>query len=794
MKKLSLITLFCCLNLILYAKNTNDLNKISNILISSTLNEPDSEVNLVRQADDIEFINKNTSYTEGTRDFTFEFNYSASVQREIFAEIRSPQGDWLGGRAVTVNAGSGSTTVTITLNTPPAIGNDYTVNTHIRPVGTDWMSLIKADPGTMNIIPGTGNTTSITIDYKTQRFIGAVSDLSRNKYLRPHFSLPAGDPDLINFLNTYNLDPNFTSSRNFWSPLAKVVNGNVPGNVNDIYNGVRNVATNFVATGHPRWFFSNGNLDYSTTNTTQYSLDVANYVAKSYKDEWDNVPEYFEPMNEPFIHASDFHPGNDGPKNDIIITKMCEAYRDMGRAIHNTPELRNMKIIGFSSAWPEFERFNFGIWKKQKKFMDIAGEDMDGFSVHPYDGSGLNNEGGRRSGSNLEAILDMVENYSYEKFNVVKPMFITEYGRLVQNQPGWSPGNGVSNYHPIENSQAVRSQIHMVMSFMERGDDVMMGIPFTTGKADPNAQYARAGLFIRQNNGSYELTPRKFFFEIWKDVKGKRVNTISTGLESIQIKRVKVPVNSPATLEISSPNNAPDTIDIAYGETVVLSYSFNAPIDFDNSISGEKYYAGSTLRPIQTNQALSYVLNNVDIGTSGYGTAVLRLSIGRAKWKTRNPIIVVNGTNVQINRDVIRGYDQSTRNDFFGTLEIPVPFELIRSGANTISASFSDDGGHVSSVILQVQTYEKPPVTLSSDDTVFNKSFRIYPNPASEAIFISGLKVNRSFSIIDLTGKRLKKIKILGNQKKEIDISDLSDGLYFIMDQKSGSVNKFIKK
>ena len=78
---------------------------------------------------------------------------------------------------------------------------------------------------------------------------------------------------------------------------------------------------------------------------------------------------------------------------------------------------------------------HFQLWKSRyKKFIDIAGRDIDFYTVHLYDGSGVNNKVGRRSGANSEAILDIIEAYSYKALGEVKPYAITEYGRLVPDQ------------------------------------------------------------------------------------------------------------------------------------------------------------------------------------------------------------------------------------------------------------------------------------------------------------------------------------------------------------------------
>jgi len=399
-----------------------------------------------------------------------------------------------------------------------------------------------------------------------------------------------------------------------------------------------------------------------------------------------------------------------------------------------------MKVMGFASAFPEFESNDFRHWNSNYKKFNIAGRDVDVFSLHLYDGRGVNNSGGRRSGSNSEAILDMVETYSNIKFGRVKPIAITEYGRLVSDQPGFP---GVSNYNPVENSQAVRSQIHMVMNFMERANDIELAIPFTVYGPDTSKKFSKSSILTRNSAGNIVLTPRKFFYEMLKDLRGRRVQINSTnidvqtqafvdgkklyvvlnnlndnrqtvnlnlmntnGLQNVAIKRLRVLINGQPQLTRTVQNTAPRSLSLQYGETVVLTYNFNNNITFGNKIYSKKYYSSQYLKPIRANTNNSFSFNNVNGGGTGFAT--VRLSVGRNLGASLRPTIQVNGNNVSISGDIIRGYNQNSRRRFFGTLEIPVPMRFINSGNNTVKVKFSDNGGHISSVILQVQKHQTP--------------------------------------------------------------------------------------
>jgi PKD repeat protein len=87
-----------------------------------------------------------------------------------------------------------------------------------------------------------------------------------------------------------------------------------------------------------------------------------------------------------------------------------------------------------------------------------------------------------------------------------------------------------------------------------------------------------------------------------------------------------------------------------------------------------------------------------------------------------------------------------------------------------------------------------PPILTAIDNQENLKSeVNIYPNPASNTITITNSKIKLSqINIIDVTGKSIKTIT---KNKNAIDISDLSNGIYFIqiISDKEIITKKFIK-
>ena len=77
------------------------------------------------------------------------------------------------------------------------------------------------------------------------------------------------------------------------------------------------------------------------------------------------------------------------------------------------------------------------------------------------------------------------------------------------------------------------------------------------------------------------------------------------------------------------------------------------------------------------------------------------MSIGREHDLSKTPEVLVNGEKVEVPSNW-KGYDQANRKKFFGAIEIPIPMNFIMKN-NTIKISFPDAGGHLSSLILDVE-------------------------------------------------------------------------------------------
>ena len=648
-------------------------------------------------------------------------------------------------------------------------------------------------------------TTNIDIYPKVKRMIGEISTLDRSKYFNIHSNANDVEADLYSNYNIRQV------GRQFWSPgSAALQSTGAVGIYPDPLTGdteMREVRK-YVATDHPYKVYAQG-LD---------PIPFADWVVEYFKNHVDTYlrPEYYEPMNEPFVHARDFYdePDWDPVAEATVKLEMAQFFKHVGQKIHAAPELANMKVIGYSAAYPTFEKNDFSIWdQNMKMFMDEAGADMDGFSTHLYDGVNLIGQDTRRSGSNMEAILDLIETYSYVKWGIIKPHAITEFGGIENGE-----------YNDIMNVQSIRSQNSILFGLLERTDRMEIAIPFTTGKStwhiteENNYMPYKAVLYKPIPIGvpldevtGWEYTERIHFYDLWKDVSGDRIlirtdnmdvlvqgfldgNKLHIALNNLDDFDLPINLNlngnlpniSQLTIKslIIHPDADPDytiqtstellkTYGLKKNETAVLEYTFSEPITFDNLIQSKRYYSTTYLQAIQANNPINYNFNNVDlVGNSGY--AMLAMSIGRKHDRSKSPTVIVNGISIPVPSNW-KGYNQIDRDDFFGTIEIPVPLNIIQEN-NSVSITFEDSNGHLSSLVLNVESYDSSLLGINTSEVTTQK-MKLYPNPTAAQLNIVNAKMDSVISIYSITGVRVFISKYDG---LPINLDQLDNGLYFV--------------
>ncbi len=526
---------------------------------------------------------------------------------------------------------------------------------------------------------------NVSVDLQKQRFLDNVSNLDRTKYFNNHDAKE--DPDFPTFYK----DNNVGFGRQFWGPFAFFGKGNFTTTL-PTSDGIVRPVSRIVATFNPTNIWS----------ATYDPADATNTAIRYWVDETDasGRAEYWEPFNEPFIKANNFT-DESGLTNEEVVTKMCEWFREMARAVHNTPELARMKVIGFGSAFPSYARRDFNeTWKNHmKKFIDIAGADMDAISVHPYDGVNQVGQPNGRSGSNSEAILDLIESYTNQKFGTPKKLAITEYG-VIESDAAFPPGPAPSYYNEARSAVSISGLNNMLFNFLERQDNIEICLPFVTGRADffYNSGFDADGgdgtprpytpaitrpteLFTTApyRNNEYVLSYKANFYRFWKDIKGDRAKITSDDLD-VQVqafvdgnttyialnnlddadKTVNLSFitggsgitnvntssliingqNSPIYNEGTDSGSLPSTVSLATGETKLLKITYDSPVQFTSSIVRKKYYGTSAQA---TTDKAPTVLVNANVANTFTINDVVKASNGDATLRLSVGIPLTTG-------------------------------------------------------------------------------------------------------------------------------------------------------
>ncbi len=672
---------------------------------------------------------------------------------------------------------------------------------------------------------------TVTIDLNTKQFIGDSSNLQRDKYFNIHST--AGDPGAANIDRLYiRNELNASYGRQFFSPFGAIRGRtNYPTTEQTMAGGAAEIerrqsaisypflSSRTVVTDHPFNVMGEGN---DPITGAQYAAD---YFEFNYAD--GKQPKFYEPMNEPFVHAQDFVDGPfNGPQGQIVKERMADWFSEIGQAFDE----RNIdtKIIGYSSAFPSFELRGFDNFdKNQKMFMDRAGPYIDAYSTHLYDGINIEGQSTQRSGSNAEAILDLIETYSYAISSDVLPHAITEYGGITTGYP--------VEYSDEKSAQDLRSINHILFSLLERDDRILTSIPFITGISafafDENFNPYNPAVFrpdpekiVSGKVLDYLPTEKAKFYQLWSDVKGYRVKvqdddpdvavqafvdgnrlfvalnnfeeeakTVAINfvenqntLVSVKKKSLDTPVEGVATLSEGFLEQAPSQMTLNAHETVILEYQYSNVLQTNQSARIDTYYSDVHLQPISSASSIDFTFTDVELeqrsisfadvyaantiydqsvvdtinvreirrltntlrslersfarikarypdswqsspqyrallarvgrsaasqkalqmhyGENGYNDsedyATLRMSIAREHNLTKQAVVRVNGHAFAVPDDW-KGYDQITRDEFFGAIDIPIPAKYLKQN-NTVAIEFPDSGGHLSSLILEV--------------------------------------------------------------------------------------------
>ncbi|ADE53396.1 beta-agarase [Coraliomargarita akajimensis] len=599
---------------------------------------------------------------------------------------------------------------------------------------------------------GAAEPVEVQLSPEVLRNIGGVTRFDRDQFITVHESYGSKDmtDDELTFMETvldarYGRDGGFLSWQASETPAdpnnpdmpdveaikrnAKAYQKTLAGRQRELSAKMRDV----VICTHPELMHATEQNQFVEWGPRTYE-GVAEFTAQFMKHFFSDSerPMYLEVFNEPFVKIKKI----DGAS----VQTMSEQHNVVAKRVKEL--CPDVLVGGYAAAWIELEHDNFGHWDRwQKEFMDIAGENMDFFSYHLYDGVNVEGNPRDRTGSNSEAIMDMIDTYSHLQFGVAKPLMITEYGKIPE-------GNmGMMDYSAERSAGMLYSINGQHMTFMDHPDRFLKTIPFILGKAMWTYELKGAGepgqanpfLIWRKNaKGEFVTTDLTLFYEFWKGVEGEwRVATSSnpdvrvqflvehkklhvifanlahevqaielSGLEAVRAATIKLRELSTHTdhpmVGERSMDKIPTQLTLQPGMGAMLIIDMELPARAKTQVQEYRCYATDYLKAIQAEEAIHFRFNDVP---TGKGSAVLRVSPGRELGKAVLPTsITFNGRELDIPSNWA-GDDQAGRSAFFGMIEFVVPMELVTS-SNEVEIIYPDSGGKIACAVLQVNRIE----------------------------------------------------------------------------------------
>lgn len=678
----------------------------------------------------------------------------------------------------------------------------------------------------------------VYVNFDLKHTVGGVSTFEREKWITVHASNYEGSWDgqldkknyLLNDLDAYMIRETGLVTDNVSRHTAEAIRNSVGPRWKAQYASKTSI--------HP--FEAKQDLIIANQHRIYEELD-ANTTAErvaAFLDSFTGTggvngmpkPKYFEILNEPLFPFVDFPAPGKSPEPIINI---FNYHKDV--AIKMKELSPDTKVGGYVAAFLIFEENDFRRWNDRwKLYIDVVGEHTDFYSAHFYDFPGISN--GKelyRKGANNEATLDMLEHYTF-LVDKERPLVISEYGSQVHDWYG-------EQWSSFRDWLFLKATNSMMLQFMERPDRIEKALPFTVTKAEwgfgftgPNIPYPWRMMRQAQEPGRY--TPSGYtgewvwtdyikFYELWKDVSGTRIDTkpgdlnIQTdgfvngnkayvilnslksepttvvpslegfngnNIESVKLRHLFLGADRNVKLEFKESEYIPNqSFDLGAEATLLVEYTFSKEVAISENSEEKKYYADIYLQRIQQNQALTFNVDGVELAENG--EAVLRIGVGRNLGSNLTPKVKVNGINITSNIGY-RGDNQEDRPRFFGLLEIDIPYEAIQA-KNKIEIEFPDNGGHVSSVALQVFNFSRNVERGENQQSLVlnfqeqKNKVTFFPNPSHRTLQIIGLDIDEyELNVVDLNGRIVQKERIVvdNNGDQSIELKTLSSGVYVI--------------
>lgn len=298
---------------------------------------------------------------------------------------------------------------------------------------------------------------TVEISLLTRQQLGDSTEFDRSRYINVHSSYTAAALTPDNLEQLQELRVGF--GRSFDGPFSRHANGTAYPDTATIraqasqviaaaeadplypYHTTRRILTDNVGTAF--------NMQDDPKEMARYAADILEY---HYTDA--TRPDFYSPISIPFVAAGKF-----GEDQVAVRQRMIELIAAIGNEVDERG--LSTQVIGYTSAWPVMHFWDFKHWRERMQlFMDSAGDQVDAICFLMMDASHWQERDQRRSGSRVEALMDLVESYGAIKWGQPKPFAISEYGDVAH---GWPHGD---RYTPARASAELNAHNHFLFSLI----------------------------------------------------------------------------------------------------------------------------------------------------------------------------------------------------------------------------------------------------------------------------------------------------------------------------------------
>ncbi|MHC5092024.1 MAG: beta-agarase [Planctomycetota bacterium] len=542
------------------------------------------------------------------------------------------------------------------------------------------------------------------------------------------------DPERPGYANIELLKKHLSKRR--YHPSAKFINDR--GNNLDVAaHGNHNSYPKFMGEHTTKDTREGKHAEYLPQNIDA-AAELAAAVLKYGYSDFDR-PAYFEPINEP--HWGFF-------KGDHLADWHMKAMQ----AVHAlTPEVQ---VGGFCMSVSYMYRDTYRVFRSFVDFIDRTDCQMDFYSFHVYDffhWDGDDFHGRVTGGLPLEGVLDILPNYTFNKYGKEIPIVVSEQGGYV-NDPGGDfqgalatleiankhfPGSGFQwdmKRRSIVEFIHVSTIIANTMVFMDHPHVIKKSVPFLLFDAHRWDPKYYASLYVPYEfKDTDRLVPTRQldFFKLFKGLNGRRIKALCSDsdiqtracvdgssmylvLNNLADKSERLDIQMPRPQKlnirrfgrnddftpyyIEKPIDSAKQLTLAGRETIVLVADYGTPIDAVRSVNERPCYGNRVDVAIKDEEV--FTVSVPDAGTLDY--ASLRIGMSRPADADRGIQVKFNGNEIFIPVETCaeRLADHDKR-DYASCKIVPLPVELVEK-ENKVKVAFNDDKpGSVGSVVIR---------------------------------------------------------------------------------------------